>query len=473
MINIGSRINSSWSRILPLVLGAAWALNAVGAAGDQSKDPTAEMKQTLAAAFPADAPGAAVLVVQNGTVKLRNSYGLANLENRAPMDAAAIFPICSITKQFTAVAILQLFEAGKLKLTDDLATWVPDYPTGGAKVTLAQLLSHMSGIPNVEDTPEWRKLWDRELTPNQTLDFTRNKPLDFAPGSNFKYSNTGYSLLGLVIEKASGQSYPHYIRTHIFTPAAMTHSIYPDGQPSIVGLPPGYSKTKKGWEKAVGFKMTQAFSAGALLSTVDDMWAWEKALEAGHLVKASLLRSAYTEGQLPDGRGTHYGFGWEINKLGRHVIIEHGGGMPGYAAYEARVPDANIYVVILANTYSPSIPLRTLTHNLLRTALGETVGPPTALTASTMGDYVGSYQMGGGASFAISATNNLLYGQLGPGRRPLKFIAPDEFITEGDEWHFSFVRDGAHHIQKIFVQPDGPGPELVWPRVEGPQNLTQ
>ncbi len=465
-------MNRLWSRALPLLLSALSALNPAGAAGEEFKDSAAEMNRVLAAAFPTNAPGAAVLVVQNGTVKLRKGYGLANLESGTPMDPAAVLPICSITKQFTAVAILQLAEAGKLKLTDDLAKWVPDYPTGGAKVTLTQLLSHTSGIPNIQDQAGWQKVWDRELTPNQMLDFTRNKPLDFAPGSNFEYSNTGFTLLGLVIEKASGQSYADYIRSHIFAPAAMAHSYYPDGQHTIAGRVPGYSRTGKIWEIARGFKITQAYSAGALLSTVDDMWAWEKALEAGRLVSPSLLRSAQAEGHLPDGRATHYGYGWEINKLGRHDVIEHAGGMPGYSAYEAHVPDSDIYVVILANTYSPSVPLHTLAANLIRTALGETVAARAAFASTPIEEFVGKYQMDGYAitdgnrMLEVTAQSNRLFAHLGTGRRPLTRIATDEFTTRGDEFHFTFVRDNDRHIQKVLLRPDGPGPDLVWQRID-------
>lgn len=453
-------------RVLPLLLAAVSALNPASARGNQAQDSQAEMDRIITAAFPADAPGAAVLVVQKGTVKLRKGYGLASLESRAPMDPADALPICSITKQFTAVAILQLAEAGKLKLTDDLATWVPDYPAGGAKVTLAELLSHMSGIPSGDEQPDWRKTWASALTPSQVLDFTRNKPLDFAPGSNFKYSNTGYILLGLVIEKASGESYPDYIRTHILAPAAMTHTSYSNGEDPGGGRVCGYSRSGKGWEPAARFNLIQTYSAGALLSTVDDMWAWEKALQSGRLVGASLLRSAYAEGHLPDGRGIHYGYGWEINKLGGHEVIEHGGRIPGYTAYEARVPDADFYVVILANTDNTSVPLRALVANLIRTALGEAVAESTTAIPTDVQDFVGKYRIGGNAIFAVASEGNALFGQLGPGRRALKMVSTDEFTTPDNEWRLTFVRDGAHKVQKIMVQTDGPGPELVWPRVE-------
>jgi CubicO group peptidase (beta-lactamase class C family) len=439
--------------------------------GATHTDAVAEMDRILASAFRPDAPGVSVLVVQNGTVKLRKGYGLADMELGVPVDPANVFPICSITKQFTAVAILQLFEAGKLKLTDDLSIWVPDYPTGEAKITLAQLLSHMSGIPSIEEQPDWLKTWREDLTPAQLLDFTRNKPLAFAPGTNWKYSNTGYILLGQVIEKASGQSYPDYVRTHLFTTAAMNHSYYPEGNRLIPQRARGYSRAGETWANAPYFSITQAYSAGALLATVDDLWAWEQALQAGHLVNSSLLKRAYTEGHLPDGRGTHYGFGWEVSKIGSHAAIEHGGGMPGFVAYEARVPDTGIYVAILSNTDAPAVPLRTVVANLVRVVLGETATAPTALPAAELGDCVGAYRIGGPATFIVTVKDGILIGQLGPGRKPLTQTAPDEFRTSNDEMHFTFVRDGARRIQKVLVRTDGPGPELIWPRVEEPAKM--
>jgi CubicO group peptidase (beta-lactamase class C family) len=469
MKKISYQLNLLWTPALILLLAVVSGVYGATPAGEGGTGTVAEMDRMLATEFPTNAPGAAILVVQNGTVKLRKGYGLADLEFGVPMDPSNVFPICSITKQFTAVAILQLVEAGKLKLTDELGMFVPDYPTGGAKITLTQLLTNTSGVPNLSDQSEWRKIWREDLTPDQVLDFTRNKPLEFAPGSDWKYSNTGFTLLGLVIEKASGQSYPDYVRTHLFAPAAMTHSYYTDSNRLIPRRIHGYSRSGQTWANAPYFNLVQAFSAGALLSTVDDLWAWEQALEAGRLVNTSLLASAYVEGHLPDGRGTHYGFGWEVNKLGHHDVIEHAGGIRGFAAYEAHVPDAGIYVVVLSNTDDLAVPLRTLVANLIRVALGETVVAPVALPIPVIEDFVGTYRMSSNVTFVITAKSDRLYGQLGPGRKQLKMIAPDEFITSGnEEFRFSFVRDAAHHIQKILVQPDAAGPNLIWPRVEAP-----
>jgi CubicO group peptidase (beta-lactamase class C family) len=427
-----------------------------------------KMDQTLAAAFHAEAPGAAVLVVQNGTAILRKGYGMADLEFGVPMDPANVFPICSITKQFTAVAILQLIEAGKLKLTDDLSRFVPDYPTGGAEITLNQLLSHTSGIPSCDAMPEWRKTLGAGLTPDQVLALTRNQPLDFAPGSDWKYSNTGYALLGKVIEAVSGQSYPDYVRSRLFSPAGMSHSYYGDGHRLIPLRVRGYSREGKTWIDAPDFNLAQTYSSGALLSTVDDLWAWDQALQAGRLASPSVLASAYVAGHLPDGRSTHYGFGWEVNQLSGHVIIEHAGGVPGFAAYEARVPEAGIYVAILTNTNDPTVELRTLVSRLIRISLGETIMAPSSLPVSAAEDFAGVYRINAGAVFTVTAKNNLLYGQLGPGRRQLKQIAPDEFTTSGDGMRFTFVRDSSRHIQKILVQTDAAGPDLIWLRAEEP-----
>jgi CubicO group peptidase (beta-lactamase class C family) len=462
--------SKSFPSFVPILLLAAVAVARGAPPPADAVAGVAEMDQMLVSAFHPDAPGAAVLVVRGGTVILRKGYGMADLELGVPMDPADVFPICSVTKQFTAVAVLQLAEAGKLMLTDDLHQFVPDYPTGGAKITLTQLLNHTSGIPSADTMPEWTKTLGAGLTPEQLLDLTRNQPLDFAPGSGWKYSNGGYALLGRVIEAVSGQSYPDYVRSHLFALAAMSHSYYADTHRLIPHRVRGYSREGKTWIDAPDFNLVQTYSAGALLSTVDDLWAWDQALQAGRLASTSVLASAYVEGHLPDGRSTHYGFGWGVNQLDRHVVIQHAGGVPGFAAYEARVPDAGIYIAILTNTNQPTVELRTLVSNLIRVSLGETIAVPSSLPIPAVEDFVGTYRINAGANFIVTAKNNLLYGQLGPGRRQLKQIAPDEFTTSGDGLDFSFVRDSAHHIQKILVRPDAAGPDLVWPRVEKPLN---
>ncbi len=246
-------------------------VTAATATRETSFTAAAKIDQLLASTFRSDGPGAAVIVVQNGNIVVRQGYGMADLELGVPMDATNVLPVCSITKQFTAVAILQLVDAGKLKLDDTLSELVPEYPTQ-APVTIEQLLRHTSGIPSLEEDPAAVRRFAEDLTPAQILDYTRNKPLGFAPGTDWKYSNTGYYLLGRVIEKVSGQSYADYVTTHVLAPAGMTHSAYADGKRIITKRVRGYSRSGKNWIDAPLFNFKQADSAGAIVSTVDDLW---------------------------------------------------------------------------------------------------------------------------------------------------------------------------------------------------------
>jgi CubicO group peptidase (beta-lactamase class C family) len=425
------------------------------------------MDRVLSEAFPDDAPGATVLVVHKGDVVFRKGYGLADLELGVPMEPTHVLRIGSMTKQFTAVAILQLVEAGKLRLDDEITRYVPDYPVGDNKVTLFQLLTHTAGIPSIEAQPEWLQAWRQDMTVTQLLAFTRDKPLDFTPGTDWKYSNTGYFLLGAVIEKVSGQSYADYIQSHIFTPADMSSSCYGSESRVIRQRVPGYSRAGKVWVNAPYFSMTQPFSAGGLLSSVDDLWKWEQALATGKLVSPALLAEAYSQVQLPDGRKSGYGFGWEIGTLGKHSTIQHGGGIQGFSSYELQIADAGFYVAILCNSDSPAVAPQKLAVQMARLALKE----PEHATAHKvvpkleLNDYVGLYRVNADATLTITLENGKLVGQLGGGRRPLAATANDEFHTPGDEMRLTFLRDSADHVDRVMVRGNGPGPGLVWPRI--------
>lgn len=449
---------------LSLICGVA---KAATADADGSSGSAAEINRFLSETFRPDAPGAAVLVVHRGEVLLRKGYGLANLELGVPIDPAQVFRIGSLTKQFTAVAILQLVEAGKIRLEDEIGKYMPDYPASASKVTLAQLLTHTAGIASIETQPEWLKAWRQDLTVAELLAFTKDKPLDFAPGTNWKYSNSGYFLLGAVIEKASGQSYADYIQTRIFKPAGMASSCYGGEKRVIPGRVPGYSRDGKEWVNSPYISMTQPFSAGALLSTIDDLWKWEQALSAGKLVSTALLDQAYSQVQLPDGRGTNYGFGWQLGTVGTHRTVEHGGGIQGFSSYALRIVDAGFYVVILCNTDSPSVSPHSVAMRIARLALGEAEPTaPKAVPDLVLQDYSGVYRVGEKVTLAIVVENGKLVGQLGGGRRPLEAIANDEFGTPGNEMTLAFLRNAANHVDRVLVRSEGPGPGQIWPRVK-------
>jgi D-alanyl-D-alanine carboxypeptidase len=460
-----SRRRVSTCLLFAATLGLSRVTHAAPPAADVPQGAATELDQIVTRAFPTDAPGVAVLVVQHGEIKLRKGYGMADLEQGTRVDPSNVFRLCSVTKQFTAVAILQLVEAGKLGLDDDIRKYLPDYPTRSAAITVAQLLNHTAGIPDIDlSRPEWKKRWAEVVTPDEAIAATNTLPLDFAPGTDWKYSNNGYALLGKIIEQVSGESYADYVRKHLFAPAKMEHSYYADSEPIIPGRIPGYSRSGKKWTNALVFNMTITYSGGALLSTVDDMWRWEQALEAGQLVKPELLTKARTEVVLPDGRGSHYGLGWEVDRVGDHPMTCHGGGIPGYSAFEISVPDAGLYVVALANTESPRTELRLLTTRLAKAALGISSVANGPFAAEHVEDYVGDYRMGGGAVFKVTVKDGVLSGQLGRGSRRLIALAKDEFTTADNENLIKFVRGATGEVVKISFRSDGAGPDLIWPR---------
>ena len=297
---------------------------------------------------PAD-PGAAVIVTQKGRTVFRKGYGMANLELKVPIRPEMAFRIGSVTKQFTAVAVLMLVQEGKLALEADVTTYLPDYPTHGEKITIENLLTHTSGIKSYTDMTEWLPLWRKDMPLAELIDFFKDQPMEFKPGERWAYNNSAFVLLGAVIEKVSGQSYAQFLAERIFQPLGMTHTQYDVTEKIIPGRVAGYNKGANGWENAPYLSMTQPHGAGALMSSVDDLARWDKALYTGKLVKPKLLRKAWTPFSLADGRSTQYGYGWGISPLAGKVFIEHGGGINGFICHGLRMPEERIYVAILTN----------------------------------------------------------------------------------------------------------------------------
>jgi CubicO group peptidase (beta-lactamase class C family) len=430
-----------------------------------------EIDRILAESFLPDAPGAAVLVVRNDEVLLRKGYGLADLELGVPIDPAQIFRLGSITKQFTAVAILQLVEAGKIRLDDEITMYVPDCPTIGTKVTLSHLLTHTSGIPNYTERPDWLNSARQDLTVAQLFAFTKDKPFEFTPGTDWKYSNTNYILLGAVIEKVSGQNYADYLQTHIFAPAGMTHSCYDSTERIIPGRIPGYSRAGKNkeWTNARYISMTQPFSAGALLSNVDDLWKWEQALDAGQLLSPASLEIARSQAHLADGRGTGYGFGWRIGAVSGHPTFEHAGSIPGFVSYKLRAKDAGLYAAILCNADAPVAQSSRLAVRIAKLLLGKPNVVEVKVPDSVLQDCVGVYRTTGDEKFALTIENGKLFGQeTGRDRHAVIPLSANEFQIPTTDLRFSALRDAKQHVDRLRAAYGRPSPERFWPRIDEP-----
>lgn len=329
----------------------------------------------------------AVLVAANGKPVLRRGVGLADRELAVAATPEMKFRIGSITKQFTATAILQLQEAGKLSIDDPISKYYREAPPAWSGITLRHLLTHTSGIPSYTGLPGF---FDRAArlphTPEELIKLTRDKPLEFEPGSRFAYDNSGYILLGYVVEKVSGQSYADYLKDHVFGPLHMTGSGYDSSATIIPGRVPGYQFGPDGLRNAPFLDMSVPFSAGSLYSTVDDLLAWDQALYAARPLKPDSLKAMFTD------YGHHYGFGFLIDQKWGQDRIWHNGGVNGFTASFQRYPKARVTAVALANQGTPATDK--LAADLAGLCLGAKVYPQQVPeTPKSLARYAGFYEI--------------------------------------------------------------------------------
>ncbi|HVX45474.1 MAG TPA: serine hydrolase domain-containing protein [Mycobacteriales bacterium] len=303
--------------------------------------------------FGPDDPGAAVIVAVDGAAAVRRAFGMADLELGVPMRPELVFRIGSLTKQFTAVAILLLDE---VELDEPVVRYLPDYSGPGPDVTVRQLLTHNGGIPSYTSMPAFPDVMDRDVSTQEIIDFIAAEPLDFEPGTKHEYSNSGYMLLGAIIERLSGLSYGDFVARHIFQPLEMERSRYGDMGPLIPGRLRGYERGDGGWRNAGPIGMSWPGAAGGLVSCVDDLLRWDNALYTEDLVSQELLREAWTPARLRNGDPVDYGFGWAITRRDGHVGFEHGGGINGFTSYALRIPERRLFIAVLLNSVGDIAP---------------------------------------------------------------------------------------------------------------------
>lgn len=315
------------------------------------------------------APSAAFAVIRGNDTLAYGAHGLADVAAWRAPTATTVYEIGSLTKQFTSAAIMKLVEQGKVKLDDDLSKFVPQFPLRGKKVSIRQLLSHTSGIHNYTASAAWPKTWNDALSPDSIVKFVAADTLDFAPGTAYRYSNTGYVLLGMVIEKATGQKYANYLDAQFFKPLGLRQTSYCPSKTTNPSFALGYSKGASGTERAQFLDLSHPFAAGALCSTVGDLAKWQRALDAGQVVSSASYALMTTADTLNSGRRINYGFGLVPGTFNSHKIISHTGGIPGFATATTYVPDDKLSIVVYTN-YDGESP-QSLVLNLLRVAYGE------------------------------------------------------------------------------------------------------
>ena len=325
-------------------------------------------------------PGAAVLVAQNGKVLFKGGYGLTDVAHNIAFSPETKSRIGSITKQFTASAILKLQEEGKLNVNDKLSKYFPDFPRGD-EVTLRHLLTHTSGIHSYTDNPDFIGKVTKPVKPEDLLNSFKNEPFDFDPGKKWHYDNSGYFLLGQIVEKVSGQSYADFLQKSFFDALGMTSTgVYRSGL-SLEHEALGYEFGDGKFTNALNWDMSWAGGAGALYSTVEDLFRWNEGIFGGKVLSEASLKAAWTpvktEENSDDNSGDGYGYGWQVSRLRGAREISHGGGLNGFSSIIMRLPRENFTVVVLANAMpgGPGLEPQELARLVTQFYLGEKLAP--------------------------------------------------------------------------------------------------
>jgi CubicO group peptidase (beta-lactamase class C family) len=361
-----------------------------------------------------------VLVARGDTVLFSKGYGSANLEWGVPVAPNTKFRLGSLTKQFTAASILLLEERGKLSVDDPVKKYMPDAPAAWAKMTIYNVLTHTAGIPNFTSFPDYLSTMGQPATPEKLVARFRDKPLDFEPGEKFNYSNSGYVLLGYLIEKISGESYQSFLQKNIFTPLGMKDSGYDSNSAVIERRASGYGASPSGITNAPYIDMTIPFSAGALYSTTEDLLRWEQGLFGGKLLKADSLKKMTTPFK------NDYAFGLLVHTVNGHKLIEHDGGVNGFATRLNYFPEDKLVVVGLANLGNPA----PIVNDLAQVAQGGTVTLTSerkemTIDPAVLARYTGAYRMAPGADMLVTLEGGQLSSQL-TGQPPTPLFAQSE-----------------------------------------------
>src|SRR5262245_35217523 len=342
------------------------------------------------------AVGLSIGVARKGQVILAKSYGLADAELDVPANKDTMFRIGSVTKQFTAAAIMRFVEQGKLSLDDDLSKYIPDFPLQGNAVTVRQLLNHTSGIPSYTSLgQEWAKLQPLELTHEEMLALVKDKPFDFKPGEKWAYNNTAYYMLGMIIEKVSGVSYAKHMQDEFFTPLKLERTRYDSNSTLMKNRAQGYTLQDGELVNDSPLGMSQPYAAGSLVSTGEDLVKWSMALTSGKVVKPEsfALMTTATILPVPNVENTHYGFGLEIGEWEGRTCIRHGGGIHGFNSMLMWLPEENVHVAVISN----GEPLKSgrIAHTIAHAALGieQTAANNAPITPQVMMRIVGRYKL--------------------------------------------------------------------------------
>ena len=471
--------------ILSLSLGAASAL------GQTKNGKTAEKSsaaQTTAAAATVEknageraaqvdalmaqwkeSPGAAVLVVQDGRILLSKGYGLSNVETKEPIRPDTVFDLASVSKQFTAMAILMLVERGKLSLDDPLSKFFPEFPPHAQKITVRHILNHTSGLPdymviftaNGKIDKNWKPGGFEPTSADTVKLLAEQKELRFAPGEKWEYSNSGYVVLGQIAGKAAGKPLPQFLKENVFQPLGMKSTLVADeSKPKIKNRAISYGMEAGKFENADYTPLNLIYGDGNVNTTIEDMFLWDQALYTEKLVKSATLKQAFTSGKLTSGKETGYGFGWSVGQYGGLEIVGHSGGWAGFRTDITRFPQEKFTVVVLSNlgSFRPGA----ISRKIAAIYLGDKLKLPVAVKVDSaiLQKYVGEYELRPGFILTVTLDNDVLSAQA-TGQGKVKLVAKSEtdfHLEIAESISLTFNRDEKGEVTGLTLHQNGDHP---------------
>jgi CubicO group peptidase (beta-lactamase class C family) len=454
--------------LLPLLV---FALPVAAQAQTATAVAVEQYEEVLTLAYPADEPGAAALVARNGEVEFLGASGMANLELGVPLTPDMVFEIGSITKQFTAVAIMMLVEEGKMSLDDPMTEFLPEYPDYGDGITVEHLLTHTSGIVSYTGIPDYMdQEIRRDLTVQELIDVFDDLPVEFEPGARFAYNNSGYVLLGAIIESASGMTYADFLQERIFDRLGMKDSYYGSHRRVIPRRAAGYGGEPGAWANADFLSMTQPYSAGALMMTVEDLFRWNQALYGGELISEESLERMTTPYVLNNGNSAGYGYGLAPRGLRGRRAIGHGGGINGYVTDAFYLPDEDVFVAVFSNSTGSVAGPNLVSGKLGALAIGDPypVWKEIVLDEATLQRFAGVYRIDENTQRVVTVEDGQLYTQRSGGAKNRAYPSSEthffykhslshfEFVTEGGETYMLMYQGGADEAERAVRVSDAP-----------------
>jgi CubicO group peptidase (beta-lactamase class C family) len=424
-------------------------------AGAKAQDLSAKFDAYMSALADQGRFTGAVLVARDGRVVFSRGYGKANVELGVPNTTQTKFRLGSITKQFTAAAILLLQEQGKLSVRDSICKYVDNCPVAWNEITIHHLLSHTGGVPNFTSFPDYLPNMMMPVTTADMIARFRDKPLEFKPGEKWSYSNSGYFLLGVIVEKVSGESYESFLQKNIFGPLGLAATGYDHFETILPNRATGYSMAKGKIINSSFLDMSQPYSAGSLYSTVDDLFRWNEALFGGKVLSAKSLEAMTTPVK------NNYGYGLGVSAISGRKSVSHGGGINGFSTNLLRFPEEKVTIVVLRNAdYGIPAPGK-ITQDLAAILFGEKYEIPAPLAEvkvdpKILDAYAGRYEMGPNFIITISKEGDGLTAQA-TNQPKLDLFAQSEtvFFSKVVDMKITFVKDETGKVTHLIVHQNG------------------